>query len=287
MYDDDPQWRVMFNLLGALYHNHPVKIDIAGTVESISHITPQLLYQCYHTFYDLHNMTLCVAGKIDQETVLRLVDRYCKPAAPFHVERVFDKEPRGIVQKKVTQALSVATPLFQFGFKEEAGTDRKTVKELACVELLLEILASESSPLFRELQQADLINESSFSYEFFEGPGYASVIFAGESKDPEQVAQRIINEVERLRAEGILQADFERAKKAVYGRNVAALNSAETIANCLVALSFAGRELFSYIDALAEITLEEVTAGLQKYMLKDYAALSVVEPIAPVEEAKE
>ena len=69
MYDDDPQWRVMFNLLGALYHTHPVKIDIAGTVESISHITPELLYQCYHTFYDLHNMALCVAGNIDKETV--------------------------------------------------------------------------------------------------------------------------------------------------------------------------------------------------------------------------
>ena len=73
MYDDDPQWRVMFNLLGALYHTHPVKIDIAGTVESISHITPELLYQCYHTFYDLHNMALCVAGNIDKETVLKLV----------------------------------------------------------------------------------------------------------------------------------------------------------------------------------------------------------------------
>lgn len=191
MYDDDPQWRVMFNLLGALYHTHPVKIDIAGTVESISHITPELLYQCYHTFYDLHNMALCVAGNIDKETVLKLVDKYCKPAEPFAVDRVFEEEPRSVVKGKVTQALSVATPLFQFGFKEEAGKNRRTVKELAAVELLLEILASEASPLFRELQQSNLINESSFSYEFFEGPGYASVIFAGESKNPDQVAECI------------------------------------------------------------------------------------------------
>ena len=114
----------------ALYHTHPVKIDIAGTVESISHITPELLYQCYHTFYDLHNMALCVAGNIDKETVLKLVDQYCKPAQPFAVDRVFEEEPRSIVKNKVTQALSVATPLFQFGFKEEAGKNRRTVKEL-------------------------------------------------------------------------------------------------------------------------------------------------------------
>ena len=286
MYDDDPQWRVMFNLLGALYHTHPVKIDIAGTVESISHITPELLYQCYHTFYDLHNMALCVAGNIDKETVLKLVDQYCKPAEPFAVDRVFEEEPRSVVKGKVTQALSVATPLFQFGFKEEAGKNRRTVKELAAVELLLEILASEASPLFRELQQSNLINESSFSYEFFEGPGYASVIFAGESKNPDQVAECIKKEVNRLRKEGIPKADFERAKKAIYGRNVAALNSSETIANCLIALSFSNRELFEYIDALAEITLEEVTASLQTHMLEQYAALSIVEPITPMEEAK-
>ena len=47
MYDDDPQWRVMFNLLRAMYHTHPVKIDIAGTVESIAEITPELLYKSY------------------------------------------------------------------------------------------------------------------------------------------------------------------------------------------------------------------------------------------------
>lgn len=35
MYDDDPQWRMMFSLLRAMYHTHPIKDDIAGTVESI------------------------------------------------------------------------------------------------------------------------------------------------------------------------------------------------------------------------------------------------------------
>ncbi len=178
------------------------------------------------------------------------------------------------------------TPLFQFGFKEEAGNDRRSVKELVCAELLLEIVASEASPLFRELQEAELINESSFQYEFFEGPGYASIIFAGESKNPDAVADRIIKEVNRLRKEGIPKEDFERAQKAVYGRNVAALNSTETIANCLISMFFSNRELFSYIDALAEVTLEEITACLKTHMLEEYAALSVIEPIAPMEDAK-
>ena len=45
MYDDNPGWRVMFNLLKGMYHNHPVRIDIAGTVESIAQIDADLLYK--------------------------------------------------------------------------------------------------------------------------------------------------------------------------------------------------------------------------------------------------
>lgn len=279
MYDDDPQWRVMFNLLGALYHTHPVRVDIAGTVESIAEITPELLYQCYHTFYHLPNMALCIAGDINKETVLRLVDQYCKKGEEFAVERVFEAEPWEIVKSRVTQALSVATPLFQFGFKEQASKERKTVKELACTELLLEILANEGSPLFARLQERNLINESSFQYEFFEGPGYAATVFAGESKDPQAVADEILQEVARLRKEGIDKEAFTRAQKALYGRNVASLNSAETVANALISFCFAQRELFAYIDALAEVTLEEVSACLKTHLLEEYAALSVIEPM--------
>ncbi|MBR1731449.1 MAG: insulinase family protein, partial [Ruminococcus sp.] len=48
MYDDSAEWRVMFNMLEKMYHTHPVQLDIAGTVESIAEITPELLYDCYY-----------------------------------------------------------------------------------------------------------------------------------------------------------------------------------------------------------------------------------------------
>ena len=39
MYDDSPDWRIMTGLFGCLYHNHPIRNDIAGTVElSLIHI---------------------------------------------------------------------------------------------------------------------------------------------------------------------------------------------------------------------------------------------------------
>lgn len=277
MYDDDPQWRVMFNLLKALYHKHPVKIDIAGTVESISEITPEYLYRCYNTFYNLNNMALCVAGNIDPEKVLELCDKMLKPSEPIQVERIFEEEPVSVVTDRVEQELSVAVPLFQLGFKEPAR--RRTVQELAQTDVLLELLASDASPLYRRLLDANLINTASFGSEYFEGPGYAAVIFSGESKDPDAVAREIRSEVDRLRKEGIPTQAFERAQKAVYGRNVAALNSAEAISNAVVSLTFAQRELFSYLDALATVEPADVQNRLQEQLLSEYSALSVISPI--------
>ena len=280
MYDDDPQWRVMFNLLECLYHTHPVKIDIAGTVESIAQITPEYLYLCYNTFYNLHNMVLCIAGNVDVNRVLAVCDRLLKPSKEQTVNRVFDEEPVEIVKPRVEQKLSVASPLFELGFKEKTGNERVSAKELAETEILLEVLASESSPLFRRLLDAGLINEASFGYEYFEGPGYAAVIFSGESKDPDRVAEEIKQEVASLRKNGIDPLAFERARKSLYGHNVAALNSVDNIANSMAALSFANRELFDYLEALAEATAEEVLRRLETQLIASQSALSVVYPIA-------
>lgn len=287
MYDDDPNWRVMFNLLCALYQNHPVRIDIAGTVESIAQITPELLYRCYNTFYNLNNMVMCVVGNVDVEKVCALADKMLKPSAPVIVEKTFQEEPRAIVKPYVEQKLSVAVPMFQLGFKEAVTAQRKTTQELVQTEILLEILASESSPLFRRLLDAELINEASFSYEYFEGPGYASIIFAGESRDPEQAAKIIREEIQKLKASGVEKSAFLRAQKAIYGRNVAALNSSENIANSMVSLYFAGRELFSYLDTIAQTTLEQVNDALNQQLDETYAALSVVKPIESGESAHE
>lgn len=146
------------------------------------------------------------------------------------------------------------------------------------MEILLEILASESSPLFRQLLDKGLVNESSFSYEYFEGAGYATVMFGGESREPEAVAQAVNREIARLLQDGIPEDAFQRAKRALYGENVAALNSASSIANGVLSLSLKGRELFAYIDALAQITLEDVSEKLS-LLREDRSVLSVIRPL--------
>ena len=287
MYDDDPQWRVMFNYLRAMYHTHPIRQDIAGTVESIAEITPEYLYRCYRTFYNLGNMALCIAGRLDVERVLEVCARNLKTSKPVQVKRVFAPEPETVVTAKVEQRLSVSLPLFQFGFKEAVSGECRTEREIAAMEILLETMASDSSPLFQDLLNRGLINETSFSYEYFEGSGYATVMFGGESRDPQAVAEAIVAETERLKRTGIDPAAFTRAKKAIYGENIAALNSTSNIANALASFTFKGRELFAYLDALAELQLSDIQQEQNGLLDEDHQFKTDPKKIKAINDSKE
>ncbi|MDD5796547.1 MAG: pitrilysin family protein [Oscillospiraceae bacterium] len=275
MYDDSPDWRVMFNLLECLYKNHPVKIDIAGTVETIADITAEKLYTVYNTFYNLNNMVLCVSGNITPEQVLSVADKMLKENKNHTITNYFEEEPYEIVKPYTEQKLPVSVPLFNLGFKEKAGEKMLSSKENAEIDILLTMLFSPSSPLYNKLMENNLIN-SSFSYEVFEGPGYFSILFGGESRNPRKAAEMIKSYISETKKNGISKEDFDSAKKACYGDNVSALNNIESIANALVSNHFSGNEYFEYIDALADTTFEEVESRFEKILDVNNCALSVV-----------
>lgn len=217
MYDDSPDWRVLFNLLRAMYQKHPVRIDIAGTVESIAQIDDKLLYRCYNTFYNLNNMVLAIAGNFDPDVVVRLCDKILKKAPLQTIQSKRVDEPMEIEKDYVEERLPVSMPIFSMGYKVEPKPVETSALDQITSEILLDILAGESSPLYRRLYDKGLIN-ATFSNEVFAGRDYYSLLFSGESPDPKAVRDELIKEVERLKKEGIAQEDFDRAKKANYGR---------------------------------------------------------------------
>lgn len=275
MYDDAPDWRVMFNLLECLYHNHPVKIDIAGTVETIAEITAEKLYEVYNTFYNLNNMVLCVTGNVTVDEVLEICDKELKENQQHEITNYFEDEPYEIVKPYIEQKLTVSVPLFNLGFKERVSDKMLTAKENAEIDILLTMLFSPSSELYSELLEEGLIN-SSFSYEVFEGPGYFSILFGGESRNPEKAAEKIKDYISKVKSEGISEEDFEASKRACYGDSLSSLNNIESIANSLVNSHFSENEFFEYTDSLADVTFEDVESRLNKILDINNCALSVV-----------
>lgn len=278
MYDDSADWRVMFNALVAMYHNHPVKIDIAGSVESIADITAETLYKCYECFYNLNNMALCVAGNTTPEEVLSIVDKKLKQSPKQEAYSIFEDEPYEVKQDYIEQRFDVAMPSFVLGFKEKANSQVRNIKEIVATDIILYSLLSDASPLYDKLINDGLINDS-FGYEYFEGRGYSSVLFSGESRDPEKTTEIIKNAISEMHKNGISDEDFELSKKAIYGKSIEVLDNPDSIANVLIGFDFSNRELFEYIDTIANITKKDVEERLKEQLDVNNTSLSVVKPL--------
>ncbi len=257
MYQDDPDWQVLFNLLRGLYHNNPVRIDIAGTIESIAQINAELLYSCYNTFYNLSNMTLAVAGNVKKDLVLAIADRVLKPEAPVRFEQIIPDEPQEVKEKYIEESLGVDMPKFALGFKEICQSPVRTAKETVLCNLALDIIAGKVSPLYSEMLSEGIIN-SSFGKEYFIGRGFSAKMFVGESNDPHKVQKKIIAEIERLQKEGISEEDFEVSLKRLYGAEVNSFNDVDDLANSLVDCYFNGYGIFDTLELYKTITKEDI-----------------------------
>lgn len=275
MYKDSPEWECLFNLLDAMHVNHPVKIDIAGTKQSISEITADMLFSCYNTFYNLSNMALAVAGNTTVEEVLEIADSLLEADEDVTVERAFLEEPAEIVKSYVEENLPVATPVFAFGYKESHETHERTLEEEIAMSIILDILAGQMSPLYKELLDDELVNNT-FSTEYFNGYKYAAPIFSGESTDPVTVAEKIKKRIAELKKTLITEEQFETVRKKQYGKTVRAFSDIDTLANGLVVSHFENEELFSEFEVIKNLKLSFVNELLLKAFDEKKAVLSVV-----------
>lgn len=278
MYKDVADWEVLFNLLRALYHSHPVRIDIAGTVESIAKISAQTLYDCYNNFYNLNNMVLAIAGNVDVDEIISICDEMLKPCDEFKFERKPHDEPEEIVQNYIEEKLSVAAPIFSFGYKESYGLPKRSLKQRIAASILLEMIAGTTSELYNSLLEQELIN-TSFGFEQFTGFGYAATFFSGESKNPEEVARQINAYIAKVRKEGIDSEEFEQTRRKLYGRAVMSFNDIDEVANDLVGAHFDGAGVFDDIEIYRTITTDDIKEVLDNTMREEYCALSVIKPI--------
>lgn len=280
MCEDNPGGRVFVNLMAALYKKHPVNTFIAGTVESISKIDYKLLYKCYETFYNLHNMALFVCGDVTVEDVMEVADKTLKPCDDFKIERFFDEDDGKVKRRTIEQELEVSKPLFILGFKDRdtENSGSHFVKKWAVSNVLLEIIGGRSSKFFKSLYQKELIDDG-FSVEYFAGNGFgAALIGGGESKDPKKVKSLILARINRLKKSGIKESDFEKAKNLCYGRLIRTFNDVEDIADLMLDAEFMNADIFDLVNAYDDITIKDVEERLDFLFKNDNYSLSIINP---------
>ena len=281
MYQDDPGWRAFFNLLGAFYGKLPVRIDIAGTAESISKIDRDLLYKCYNTFYHPSNMVILVVGDVDPQNVFSRVEAAIeKKEVQPEIERILTEEPAALNKNYVEQSLAVSVPIFQMGYRDNLfkGEGIDALMREVSVKLLLDMLAGRSSCFYEQMYSEGLLN-SSFEFDYTIERGYAFSILGGESTDPLKVKDRFCQMVEETKRSGLDRQAYERLRRSMLGRYMRQFNSVERISHTFISVYFKGVNMFDYLEVYDKITFEVVNGILKEHFNGDNLALSVIKPV--------
>lgn len=288
MYDDDPSWQLFFGLTNSLYGNHAITKDIAGTIESISHITPEVLYQCYDTFYDPSNMVLVVCGDVNVEETLKIIKEDTKPQKIFsEIDRFYGEEKEKISKERNEKQMDVSIPMFSLGFKDISCTEKKkadfpemvteTMKYDIAMQIILELIVGEGTKLYEELYNEGLVTKE-LSTEFSAEEDYAFSSISGETKNPDKVVGKILDKIAEYKVNGFDIAEINRAKKMLYGRFVRSFEDVSTIANMFVNDFFRGVNSAFYPEVYREIDKEYIEKVMNTHFDFNQKAVSIILP---------
>lgn len=280
MYLDNPSWVVFFNCLRAMYHNNPVRIDIAGSVESISDITKEDLLSAYKTFYNPKNMVLFIVGDLDKDTI-ELSLKESEKAYDSDLEditRIEEEEPKTIKQKIIERNMLTSKPLFYIGFKDtDIGLlGKELVKKDIITNIILDMIFTESSEFYNELYSEGIV-DANFGAYFTGHKTYGHSLIVGQSDDPQLVYSRIKEMLNNSKKYITVDA-FERIKKKEIGQFLMGFNSIEFIANNLTELYFQDFLLIDYLDLLNEIKFEDIEKRFKEHFKEDMSVISIIWP---------
>ncbi|WP_075980863.1 EF-P 5-aminopentanol modification-associated protein YfmH [Bacillus massilinigeriensis] len=270
MYDDNPDWRLYFGLIENMYKTHPVSIDIAGTVESISHITKDLLYECYNTFYHPSNMLLFIVGPVNPEAIMKQIkDNQAKKTYQEQpeIKRQFDEEIHGVAEKKQVLKMNVQTSKCLVGVKAvdvELQGEEMLKRELT-INLLLDLLFGKSSENYKKLYESGLIDDT-FSFDYTQEKGFGFSMIGGDTSDPDKLAETLKQMLFEAHDGKITEEALERTKKKKIGGFLRAVNSPEYIANQFTRYAFNEMDLFDVVPTLEKITLNDVLSAAKDFI---------------------
>ena len=270
MYQEQPGYKLIFNTLRAMYSKHPIRVDIAGSVDSIYDITKDDLYLCYETFYHPSNMVLFVVGDVDPQSIVDLVEEHeakRNKTDQSKIERAQFNEPKEINQKFVSEKMKLQSPRLMLGFKNEPlkESPEKFVQRDLEMTFFYELVFGEETDFYQKLLNKDLIDET-FGYQFVLEPSYSFSIISSATQQPDELKNLIMSELNKYRGQITDQEAFDLLKKQFIGEFISSLNSPEYIANQYAKLYFEGVSVFDMLDIVENITLESVNETSRRFL---------------------
>lgn len=278
MYNDYPDWRLYMNAIKCMYSKNPIKIDVAGTKETIAEINKEKLYKIYNTFYRLDNMVLIVCGDFKVEEILKEIEkRITLTRNNTEIKRIYEEEPEKISQKSVEEKMEISLPCFMLGYKDKVEKEKFAKKDLA-MDIIFYLILGRSSKLYQDLYNEGLIySELGYDYEF--SKTYSHFLIQGQSTQPEKVIERIKEEIEKFKQTGFEEEEFLRIKKKLYGEYVKEYNDISVIANNLLGDYMKDLTPFIYFEEFDTLTKSEVEEILKEVLVEEKSVTSIIKPL--------
>lgn len=281
MYEDSPSTRLYYEALRAMYEKNDVRVEIAGTVESISEITADLLYQCHRTFYNLRNMVLCVCGEVDVPHVERVLNKVLTTVAPKQkILRRYHEEAATVYKPRTEIKMQVSRPLFAIGIKDSdiPAEPLAMAKKDFGMKILNEILFGSSTDFYNDMYTRGILN-SKFATEYDSAKTFAYNYISGETDDPDAFFATFKAYIDSIKQKPIDTEAFLRAKRSVYADFVRLFDSTEEIACELVFNALLDIDLFDNVAVIDEIDPPYIEKLLHDCFDEAYYTLSVVSPL--------
>ena len=277
---DDPYDRCYIGMLEGMYHNDPVKNEICGSEESISEITPELLYKLCQDFYIPSNMQLCVSGRISPETVLSIVDNLLDNSTENVAVTEGFVEPKNVVRSYVEKEMQVGKPIFSIGVKDVSipKDPYERYRRSEMINILVNMMFSETGEFYNDMLEKELLSPG-FDTGYSANSTTAYIMMSGESNDPESLLERIKKYIRDCIENGLDERDFVREKRCMYASYVSEFDSTEDIAFAMCGYAWEGLDLFVYPSLIDSITFDDVKKIANEIFKDEYFTLSVVRPI--------
>ncbi|WLV25818.1 pitrilysin family protein [Aciduricibacillus chroicocephali] len=282
MYDDQPDWQSFMGTIKAMFHNHPVNIDIAGTVESIQDITKDDLYTCYNTFYHPENMTLFIAGNFIAEEMLDMIrDNQAKKqfAQMEQIKRFYPEEPETVVEKKKVVQMPVSIPKSIVGIKEKhvPSDPLEFIKTDLFLDIIMDHYYSKGGKYYQELYQSGLV-DSSFYYDTSLEKNFGYSMIGGNTEKPDEFAEKVKEQLLSLADEEINENRFEVLKRKKIGQVLRSMNSMEYIANQYIHYNSIGFDFLQLVPVLESLKAEELNGFMNNWIAEDRLAVFQITP---------
>ncbi|MBP7846233.1 MAG: insulinase family protein [Candidatus Pacebacteria bacterium] len=279
MYNDQPDALANLLLREIAYGDTPEGRSIAGSIDSVNSITPEILKNFRNKYYCVENTVVVVSGKLDKNEVINLVEEKLGDLRTgekiIHAREVAlsDAEIKRHHKKETEQThIVIAFPSFR------VGTERD-VKMTVLKYILGGGLSSRLSVLLREELGASYYvyadNEALKNYGLFEIAAGIKTELLGQAM--EGIAKCLNN----LKSEFVTDIEMSRTIESLSGKIAIAMETTDSVANYVGARAMAGVKLLTPQERISEIrkvTKENVLELAKEVFVKEKAKISVVGP---------